>query len=280
MKISDFIAFDVETATGDPASICQIGYVKVKNLEINESNSFLIQPPGNEFRALNSNIHGISALDTANSPTFPKVWKKIRKEFKRNILIAHNASFDANALVSALELYDLEVPKLNILCTYELTSLKLKSLCQSLNVCIDNHHDALCDATACANCFIKILNGIEPNQSLIIEEEKSNPFQPRGHEKLQGDILKPNLNIENKDNPFFSKKVVLTGVFESMTRQEAANIIKNLGADIDTGVTKRTNYLLAGSGAGPSKLKKVDEYNKNGAEIVIIREEEFIQMIN
>ncbi|MCK9401700.1 MAG: hypothetical protein M0Q51_17165 [Bacteroidales bacterium] len=37
---------------------------------------------------------------------------------------------------------------------------------------------------------------------------------------------------------------------------------------------------LNGSGAGPTKLKKIEEYNAQGAGIRIIGEEEFLEMIN
>ncbi|MFO7891027.1 MAG: exonuclease domain-containing protein [bacterium] len=279
MEIKDFIAFDVETASSNPASICQVGYVKVRNLKIIESRSYLVQPPGNEYRAFNSNIHGISALETEISPAFPEVWKKIKNDFKSHLLVAHNASFDASALISALAYYNIKQPKLDIACTYQLTKLKLNSLCQSLRVCLDDHHDALSDAEACANCLIKLIKGDEPDESLIIDVESINPFQSTGHERLHGDILKPDLDVENKENPFYAKKIVLTGVLSTMTRHEAANILKSLGADIDTAVTKRTNYVLAGSGAGPSKLKKIEQYNNSGSEIIIIREKEFLDLI-
>lgn len=91
--------------------------------------------------------------------------------------------------------------------------------------------------------------------------------------------MKPDLNVKDKDNPFYSKKVVLTGVLDSISRKEAAQILKEKGADIDTGVSKRTNYVIAGHGAGPSKLKKIEQYNKAGADILIVTEEKFLKMM-
>jgi DNA polymerase III subunit epsilon len=52
-----------------------------------------------------------------------------------------------------------------------------------------------------------------------------------------------------------------------------------MGADIDTGVNKRTNFVIVGQGAGPSKLKKIDELNDSGSNIKIIKEDEFLSMI-
>ena len=59
---------------------------------------------------------------------------------------------------------------------------------------------------------------------------------------------------------------------QSITREEAAKIIQQMGADIDTGVNKRTDYVIVGQGAGPSKLKKIGDFNPSGSKIKIIRE--------
>lgn len=68
MKEISFIAFDVETATASRSSICQIGYVKVINNSVIEQESYLVQPPNNEYSARNSCINGIAALMTKNKP--------------------------------------------------------------------------------------------------------------------------------------------------------------------------------------------------------------------
>ena len=83
----------------------------------------------------------------------------------------------------------------------------------------------------------------------------------------------------NPSSPFFGKKVVFTGVLNSIKRQTAAEIVKKQGADIDTGITKRTNFVITGSAPGPSKLKKIEKYNNDSSEIKIILEDEFLEMI-
>jgi len=65
-----------------------------------------------------------------------------------------------------------------------------------------------------------------------------------------------------------------------MTRNEAAKRVKDLGADIDTGVNKRTDFVIVGQGAGPSKLKKIEDLNSSGSKIRIIIEDDFLDMIN
>ena len=73
--------------------------------------------------------------------------------------------------------------------------------------------------------------------------------------------------------------MVLTGVLHQMSRQEAAEVLKNLGAYIDTGITKRTNFVIAGKDPGPSKMRKATKYIDDGCDIRILHEEEFLEML-
>lgn len=60
------------------------------------------------------------------------------------------------------------------------------------------------------------------------------------------------------DNPFKGKTVVLTGMLESMERPAAEALLRKLGAHPSGSVSKKTNILVAGPGAG-SKLAKAQE---------------------
>jgi DNA ligase (NAD+) len=48
---------------------------------------------------------------------------------------------------------------------------------------------------------------------------------------------------------------VLTGSLETMTREQAAELIRNHGGTVVGSVSKKTSYLIAGEAAG-SKLEK------------------------
>ncbi len=273
----NFIAFDVETATPNMASICQIGIIKVVGGSVISQESILIQPPGNEYFARNTCIHGIDSLMTKNKPLFYDIWESIRDDFSSNLLVAHNASFDISAITSALKYYNLDIPTFNYYCTYKLTKLRLTDLCASLNIDISKHHDALADAKACAEAYIKLKNGINPNLDLISNSRIENSFA--GHERITGDLLRPDLECGDKNHLFFNKKIVFTGVLDKITREEAARLVKSKGADIDTGICKKTDYVIVGHGAGPSKLKKIEEYNMSGSFIKILNEDEFVSFL-
>lgn len=80
--------------------------------------------------------------------------------------------------------------------------------------------------------------------------------------------------VIDKDNPFFGKTVVLTGKLEHFTRDEASEIILKMGGKVSSSVSKKTDFVLAGSDAG-SKLSRAQSLNVN-----VLTEEAFKEMID
>ncbi len=152
----NFVALDVETAVGKRCSICQIGIVIVEDGKVVDKISRLVQPPNNEYAYYNMQVHGIRPDDTKNSPLFPEVWAELYPKMEGKKLVAHNASFDKSCLNKALEYYNLDIPKFDFDCTYKLTGLKLALATEEYGVELVNHHDALADAMACAELYLKV----------------------------------------------------------------------------------------------------------------------------
>ena len=88
-------------------------------------------------------------------------------------------------------------------------------------------------------------------------------------------------------HPLYNKVCVFTGTLEKYSRQEAAQIVVNLGGSCGNSVTKKTNYLILGNNdycsmikdGKSSKQKKAEEYKLKGQDIEIIPESVFYDMI-
>lgn len=69
--------------------------------------------------------------------------------------------------------------------------------------------------------------------------------------------------------PLSGKTFVLTGTLKSMTRDEAKQVLRRLGGDVSSSVSKKTTYVIAGEEAG-SKLA-----NAQALGVTVLTEAEF-----
>lgn len=113
-----------------------------------------------------------------------------------------------------------------------------------------------------------------------ISESVANFFADKHNLKLVERLRKAGLKFEvdksitQKINPLFNNKTfVLTGTLEKYKREDAGKIIEDLGGKTSSSVSKKTDFLLAGSDAG-SKLDKAKSLG-----VKILDEDEFQKMI-
>src|SRR6516165_6799465 len=81
-------------------------------------------------------------------------------------------------------------------------------------------------------------------------------------ERLAAQVTIRNAEKPRRDSAVAGKTVVFTGALEKMTRDEAKAMAERLGAKVASSVSKKTDYVVAGPGAG-SKLDKAREAGVN-----------------
>lgn len=99
----------------------------------------------------------------------------------------------------------------------------------------------------------------DPDNEKLLEKFKTLGVQPQ---------------FEKKTGKLVGKKFVVTGTFETMSRDQAAKKIRAHGGTFQTAVAKDTTYLVTGGKVGASKLKKAENYG-----IKIITEKELSELL-
>ena len=122
------------------------------------------------------------------------------------------------------------------------------------------------------------VDGIGPRMA---EEITAFFAEPHNHELLDALLQRVQL-IESEPQlpqpdeeplPFAGKKFVFTGSLESMTRDEAKERAEALGGKGVGSVSKKTDYVVAGPGAG-SKLAKAEKLG-----VTVLDESEFLALV-
>ena len=77
------------------------------------------------------------------------------------------------------------------------------------------------------------------------------------------------------DSPISAKKIVVSGVFTTISRNELKALIETLGGVNVSSISSKTDYVFAGEGMGPAKLKKATQLN-----VPILNENEVRALLN
>ena len=107
-------------------------------------------------------------------------------------------------------------------------------------------------------------------------------FEVEDNRRLIEKLRKAGLQLEATDDDppmggdsfFAGKSVVLTGTMENYSREQAGERIRELGGRVTSGVSQKTDLLVAGAQAG----SKLDRARKLGVQIM--EEEEFVRKLD
>ena len=92
-------------------------------------------------------------------------------------------------------------------------------------------------------------------------------------DRLQKEV-KIELSERVTSGPLSDKSIVITGTLATMTRPEAQQKARELGADVNDSVSKNTDIVVVGENPG-SKAKRAKELG-----VKVLSEEEFVQLIS
>ena len=111
----------------------------------------------------------------------------------------------------------------------------------------------------------------------VVAEAVAQFFDEPHNLKVVNELLKhvsvTPLEAVSRGSAVAGKTVVFTGALEKMTREEAKAMAERLGAKVAGSVSKKTDLLVAGPGAG-SKLKDAQKYG-----VEVIDEEEWFRRV-
>ena len=194
----------------------------------------------------------------------------------------------------------------------ELKNYKLNTLANYFNISQKNYHNALDDAIVCGKLFIE-LSKLEISKLPISNFKKNSSNKLFNINELDGDVYfnsvddyfaKKNIednvvafsitefHSENRDlysncfkkeakestqvsNKFEGMTMVVSGKFETFSRDEIKQKIEDYGGKNGSSITGKTSVVVAGADMGPAKLEKATKLG-----IPIWSEDDFINQLN
>ena len=284
--MTSFVTIDFETANGNLASICQIGVAVYSDGQELDTFSTLVNPE-EPFWGMNIAIHGIEPEHVVSAPKFPDVYEQLRDRLSGNFVISHGW-FDRGCMSQVLNKYKLPDFDKKWLDATRIVRRALPQFARRgyglQNVAAyygltTNAHDALNDAQTCGTIVLNILRETETVLDdwlkLIQLPLTRHSSSPIAKEKLKA----------NPEGAHYGESIVFTGIL-SLSRTLAQQIAANAGFEVQSGVSKKTDYLVCGFQeldklAGhelSSKERKARDLVAQGHRIRLLNEADFLQI--
>ena len=287
-KKEKFIIVDIETpmSFSPKDGIREVAAIVVEDYRVIESLHLAIINDEEEYKK--GYGKGLEAIE--ENEELKEKFKALVNKYKCP-LVAHNASFDRNFLrywgwVDEIQEFYCSMNTIKL--KESLSSYKLAYFLEHYNIKVGQAHNALQDVKD----LLEVLKIIKPDRwsALSIqtrgeiskkESIKKESVSPKRNKyaKSKEDAAKEKELIEFAKNNliediFKKMKIVFTGDMSKSRGEMRATAIR-YGAESPTSVSGKTNILVAGEGAGKSKLSKAESLG-----VKVISEEEFWDIVN
>lgn len=288
--------FDIEVLNNDPASMCAIGIVVLEGRKVKETYYSLIRPRNLAFDRYRYEVHHIRPNKLTREHSFKTIWSEIHHYFDNAIVVSHDVQNDMAHLRAALTQAKLPYPELRMSCTNVLAHLfepdlghyGMGDLCAFYGVTLDNAHNALADAKACAGVLVKMMERYGYDSLDAIHQDKHLAYGIMKDNHYHNIIAPDMVSVETGhwQAPLYQRAFAFAGTMN--TDKEAIDAkIRDAHAFMSRNVNSHTDYLVIGKidyrnvryNHDNRKVKKALELKKDGQDLHIIHEDEFLHMI-
>jgi DNA polymerase-3 subunit epsilon len=274
----DFVAIDVETASRNRGSICQIGIVGFRDGREVFAFDYLVKPRA-AFDDRNVAIHGITAERVRAAPDFGRVHSDLALQLSGRVAV-HHSPFDKQSVAAAcvdhrrpeIAAKWLDSVQVARRAWPDLESHRLPVLAAHLGLEL-RHHDAVSDARTAGR--IVLLAQAQLGLTLAELAQVRGPANPVRGPRVRRD--------PGGTGALSGQSIVMTGGFD-MGKDALADAVANLGGQVRSTVSRKTTMLVLGvqdpaTFAGKAKSSKhleAEAMIAAGHRLEIISEAELI----
>lgn len=293
----NFTAIDFETANFERASACAVGVAVVRDSVVVRQKAILIYPPtGLDFT--NSHIHGLTADHVLEAPRWEDAAAQLLELAAGSPLVTYSP-FDKGVWNAAWKHVEQPAPLAQFLDALALTKAhlqldgyKLPRVARELGLTEFAHHEAGADALACAQIVLALSErtGLPDVASLwdpVLNRRRRARSYTDFAAKKGADKIEVNTDADPA-HPLYGETVCFSGDLDNYSRAEAQKLCAALGANVSTGVTKKTTLVVMG-GFDPatlkpgatvsSKVRKAQDLASSGQRIEIVPESTFLELL-
>jgi len=187
MEPVQFAVVDVETTGLYPGGHDRIVEIAILGLDASGALSNEYSTLVNPHRDMGpTNIHGVTAKDVAEAPSFEDIAGDISARLARAVIVGHNVNFDFRFLSAEFKRLGHPIPESPLLCTIrlarnaapDLPSRRLAECCCHFGISIQKAHSAFDDALATAKLLTACLGRLGRPSTALLDEFEVEPIPP------------------------------------------------------------------------------------------------------